>query len=260
MSAMPREPTSPFAFGRDLAAPPPPPAPLFTPEQVAAATFAGTPVAGALLVAWNLRRAHRRGALTALALGVGAIALALWLDVMWSGAVWWLAVPAWTMAFGTGANLLFGKLLPQAGARSPWVAVLVVVAALAALAGAGAVATRLAPRAVPTPVEILFNWTGVGSSQVHWSNGGTREDALRVGEAIERAGLVRDDVQLALTVARDDGLLVLRIRLPDASPEAVGAARTLTRAVADHLEPAECVTGRIVNPGDDTLAEGTSCR
>lgn len=253
------EPTSPFAFGHDPVAPPPP-APLFSPEQIAGATFFATPVAGALLVAWNLRRLHRRGALLALALGVGVIGVALWLDLVWSGAVWWLAVPAWTMVFGVGSNVLFGRLLAQAGRRSPFTALAVGVATVLALGSAGAVATRLAPRAVPSIAEILFDWTGVGRSQVRWADGGTREDALQVGEAVERAGLLRDDLRLALTVARDGDRLVLRIRLPDASPEAVAAARMLTRAVADHLEPAECVTGRIVNPGGVTLAEGTSCR
>lgn len=256
---MAHEPTTPFSFGRDPAAPAPPPAPLFSAEQIAAVTFFATPVAGALLIAWNLRRLQRRGALVALAVGVGVIALVLWLDVAWSGAVWWLALPAWTTLAGVTSTALFERLVHQVGRRSPAVALVVALATIVALAGAGAIATRLAPRAVPSFAELLFDWIGVGKSRVHWDDGATREDALRVGDAIEGAGLVRDDVHLALGVARDQGRLVLRIRLPDASPEAVAAARALTHAVAHNLEPQECVTGRIVNPGGKTLAEGTSC-
>ena len=258
-SGMAHEPTTPFSFGHDPDVPAPPPAPLFSPEQIAAATFFATPVAGALLIAWNLRRLQRRGAIVALAAGVGVIALVLWLDAAWSGAVWWLAVPAWTMLAGVTATALFEQMVRQVGRRSPAVALVVALATIVALAGAGAVATRLAPRAVPSFAELLFAWIGVGKSRVPWDHGATREDALRVGDAIDSAGLVRDDVRLALGVARDQGRLVLRIRLPSASPEAVAAARALTRAVAHNLEPSECVIGRIVNPSGHTLAEGTSC-
>ncbi len=254
------EPTSPFAFGGQPLVPPPPPMPLFSAEQVAATTFFATPVAGALLIAWNLRRQQRRGSLVTLALGVGVIAVALWLDLVWSGAVWWLAVPAWTMAFGVGANLLFNAHLARAGKRSSWAAAAVAAASIVALSGAGATATRLAPRAVPSFAEILFNWTGVGANRVAWAAGASRDDALRVGDALARAGLTRGNARLSLTVARDQGRLVLNIRLPDASPAALDGARALTRAVAAQLEPAECITGRIVNPSGAVLAQGTSCR
>lgn len=254
------EPTSPFAFGGHPVAAPPAPAPLFSAQQIATATFFATPVAGALLTAWNLRRQQRRGPLIALGLGVGAIAVALWLDLVWSGAVWWLAVPAWTMAFGASAEVLFAAPLARAGKRSPWVAGAVGAATLVALTGAGAVATWMAPRAVPSFAEILFNWTGVGPHRVGWRDGASRDDALRVGDALARAGLTHHDARLSLTVARDGPRLVVNLRLPDAAPEALDGARALTRAVADHLEPAECVTGRIVSPGGAVLAEGTSCR
>lgn len=253
------EPTTPFSFGRNPTAAPPPPAPLFPPGHIATATLFATPVAGALLIAWNLRRQQRPGAAAALVGGVGVIALALWLDVSWSSAVWWLAVPAWTLLASAVSSALFADAVKLVGRRSPVAAWLVGVATVASLYAAGAVTALVAPRALPSFHEVLFDWILVGAAQVRPMDGASREDALRVGEAIERARLIEDQRALRLAVGREEGHLVLHVRLPDASPEAVAVARRLTAAVARHLDPPECVTGRIIDVAGRTRAEGQSC-
>lgn len=259
MGAMAAEPTTPFAFGRSPAVSPPAPMPLFSPGQVALATLLATPVAGAILVAWNLRRQQRRGALLALGVGVSVIGLALYGDARGSAAVWWLAVPAWTVGASLASSALFASALPLVGRRPMGAAWLVSLATVGALYGAGSLASVLAPRAVPGFGELLFHWIGVGPNHIRWGQGASREDALRVGEALERAAIVRDQARLRVDVAREGDRLVLRIRLPDASPEAMGVARAITRAVAEHLDPADCVTGRIVDVAGRRLAEGTHC-
>lgn len=259
MGPMAAEPTTPFSFGRPPAASPPPPAPLFSPGQISAATLLATPVAGAILVAWNLRSQQRRGGLLALGVGVGVIALALYVDARGSAAVWWLAVPAWTVGASIVASLLFGGALPLVGRRPAGAAWLVSLATVGALYGAGSLASVMAPRAVPGFGEILFHWIGVGPNHVRWAKGASREDALRVGEALERSAIVRDQGRLLVDVARESGDLILRIRLPDTSPQAMSVARAVTRAVAEHLDPPECVTGRIVDVAGRRLAEGKSC-
>lgn len=253
-------PVTPGALPSTTDAPRGPSGPLFSPKQIALATLFGTPIAGAILAAENFVRLDRRGMSgVALALGVGAIGGAVALDLAWSSAATFLAVPVWTAAAWLGAKTAFEPSLAGNPPRGSLHAIAVSALVLAALLGTARVAAIFAPDAVPTVAELAFDVLGMRGGQVRYRSGLDREDALRVRRALEHAGVLSEAERLALEVRRDEKLVVL-LRLPDARPETIEAAKRFSRLLVDHLSPPECVVTRVLAPGGrQVLATGTTC-
>lgn len=228
------------------------PGPLFSPAQIGWASLVGTPVAGAILAAWNLRRLQRP-AMGALAAGVCAISLAVVLD-----SFWWPALPVLIPLCAVVASVLtrrvFGPSLRIAGRRSGWTATGTVLLVIVALEAAAAGIERMGV-AVPGPSELLFDFVPVaGGGGVRYGAGATRADAERVRDARSAAGYQ----QVTLSVARHDQELVLSLRLPGVVDEGmVERGRRMAQAMANSLE--SCVRVRLVNAGDRELASGHAC-
>jgi hypothetical protein len=244
-------PNTPGALPAPPTDAPPEIGPLFSGPQIAVATLIGTPVAGAILASMNFARLGKRKAIpVALALAIGAIAIALVLDAVWSSAALFLAVPLWTFAaFALTADRF--HVSERRGAALVFVVPVVVVIALI---GVTRVVHIYAPDAVPSVAELAFDKMGVQGGQIRYED---REAALKVRNALDKAGLLSGEYQVAFDVTRENGQIVVVIELPSLDDKALNAVKSFSRAIVDNMDQPECIIAKVKSP--QRSAEGKVC-
>ena len=187
-----------------------PPRPqLYTPAQVALATFLGSPLAGALLIAGNFRRLGQRDrSWVALAAGLGftltVLVLAYLLPERFPSSV---LPAAYTGVLWAITGQLFGPYPAGATGPSWWRPVLVGGASLiglcVVLVSALLVLLVVGPPGITD--RVLDQVTVEKGKVVSFEDGATRSDARELGQALKRAGYFDDDRDLEVKLLGPKG-------------------------------------------------------
>ncbi|MCE9576969.1 MAG: hypothetical protein K8W52_27735 [Deltaproteobacteria bacterium] len=215
----------------------PPAAPLYSPGQVAAATFFGTPLAGAWLFATNERRCGHPGrAAVSLVVGTAATALLVMLALAVSTSIPRLAgriaiLPV--LAMGQLARVLQGKAyakhLGNSGRRAPISSVIAATGVGLALGVGVAYATGYAYLSATAPARIE-----IGGSEFLYADGVTEREAQAVGDALQAIGMLSPKRPLTVVVRRDHGRVVVGFTMP-AGPASHPEIRQAYRNLAVEL-------------------------
>jgi hypothetical protein len=239
---------------------PPPPAPLYSPKQIAVATLLATPVAGAVLAALNLRAVGKRAAALLVIVSAAAlVATVVALDVRGYGALTLKITPLWTAAAFLVAQLAFARGTAHYGARKDG-GVLAVVAAMwlaFALAGGGFAAWLHVN--TPSVDEINDDAVIYAPHQiVRYVHGATRDDAARTARALAKLHYFGGDGSLTMTIERVQGRLRASVLVePPVTAADADVAAKLTKHLSEELH--ECVAGQLVHIDGGVLARGASC-
>jgi hypothetical protein len=218
-------------------APAPAPAPayrLYSPGQIAVATFLGSALSGAVLYALNLGRLReRRNALLVLAAGVAITALILAISFavdLPHAAGYALNAGLWA-AVRTRMTASFEAHVAAGGKRSSNWAVFGIMAGTLFLILVACTIVLLAQRGP----AVHF-----GESSVHYKAPATEAQARAVGERLEQLGLIGGDADINLQLRREgEGYrLVMESEEKNPSPQLRLVIGHVAVATADVLAPA----------------------
>ncbi len=229
--------------------------PLYDANAVAIATLAGAPVAGASLMALNYRRLGHRGQATwTLLVGIAATVLALWLGTL---------VPRYAsipfsliliLSMRTIAAQLQGKAVASgvsAGARrgSRWKAFSVGITWLCLL---------ILLVFAPMYYYGIRNRVLIGArDEIYFTGTATREDALKLGEALKKGGYFQD-LGASVFLDRDrDGATLSLVEQEGIwdQPDMLFSAEEVAREVAPAIGGFP-VRVRLVNSNQEVKKQG----
>lgn len=181
---------------------------LYSPNQIALATFLGAPLAGAVLMALNYRRlGHRPAAWKTALLGVAATALLIPLAMVLPS---WFPGPALPvgcvvamrqLAVWMEHNHLGGSETPtDTAATSTGMAVGVGLACLMGVFSAVVAVALVMPES-----KMVF-----GQAAIHYSDGASETDAHKVGTYLEQSG-VTDERKFSVHLMRRSKTLLVKL-------------------------------------------------
>lgn len=229
MLAMPR--VSGFAPPMPDAHPEGPP--LFSANAIALSSFFASPLAGGVLVAWNLQRTRRVGAAVGTVVASFVFTTLFLLFAIYTdlpGAIY----TGISIGCTLGLRAVAVKLFPATrNAASPWLAVLVCLGSVVAVVG---LCVGIAFTIPESKVEL-----GNGCSALY-EGGATKEDAQKVGAYLVEKGHLAKDVQIR--VAKPAGDIKIFIAVKDGAwnkPDVIAAFQDVASAVVKDVYPGKTV-------------------
>ncbi len=207
--------------------------PFYSPNQIALATFLGSPLAGAVLVALNYRRAGdgpaaRKAVLLGAAATAVLIPLAMVLPDWFPGPVLPVAcvVGAWQLAGWIRQNHLEGRGHPASPGGTPSTLKAAGIG-LACLLGVFSLVVAVA--LVLPERKATFEWV-----TVHYAGGASESEARELGAHLEQTGVAGEGKKLELHLSRRSKTVLVKMPVPAARRDDRGAVKEY-RDLADKL-------------------------
>lgn len=226
---------------RENASPAPTEAKLFDADGIAIATFLGSPVAGSIAWALNLRKLGETGRAWLTVVG-GLAVTALWMfiaqhlpDGAAMGVNVGLTLGARQLARSRFADASVAERLPVVAWHSRWRAAAVGLLGATVVLGGLAVALVFGPDSLQSRVQYRPN------VYVYYESGATEEEARKVAAELDRAGFFAAGQAIDLRIERTPrghalSFVVPRAKLT-ADPTLEDGFRSLGRDLQPHTDP-----------------------